>query len=78
MFAFVSPPGVIERWPYALKAFTRIALAPQETRIVRMTIERTALRWYDPAICDWREEAGVYDIDLRTDDTPAATISFSL
>ena len=78
VFAFVSPPGVIERWPYALKAFTRIALAPQETRIVRMTIERTALRWYDPAICDWREEAGVYDIDLRTDDTPAATISFSL
>ena len=76
VFAFVSPPGCIERWPYALKAFTRVALTPGETRIVPMTIDRTALQWYDPAIRDWREEAGKYHLALRTDATEAVTIGF--
>lgn len=78
VFAFVSPPGDVDRWPYALKAFKRIALGPGETRIARMTIERTALRWYDPAIHDWREEPGEYEIALQTGAAEAATIRLSL
>ena len=78
VFAFVSTPGSVERWPYALKAFTRAALAPSETRIVLMTLERAALCWYDPELHDWREEAGEYDIFFGTDATHSATITFTI
>ena len=78
VLAFVSPPGGVERWPHALKAFARVALASGETHIVPMTIERAALRWYDPTNRDWREEVGEYDIFVSTDATHAARVTVSI
>lgn len=66
VLAFVSPPGGIERWPFALQAFSRVALAPGETRVVRLTIDRASVRWRDPVVHGWREENGQYKVIVAT------------
>ena len=66
VFVFVSPPGGVERWPFALQAFARVALAPGETRIVRLSIDRASLRWRDPTTHCWREEGGQYKVIIST------------
>lgn len=78
VFAFVSPPGTVDRWPFALKAFARVALAPGETRIVRLRIDRASLRWRDPAINGWREEPGDYVLAFATDAAERVTTTFIL
>lgn len=63
VLAFVAFPGAVQpRWPRRLAAFTRVALAPGETRIVRLSIAIDELRWRDPTIHDWRLEPGRYRI----------------
>lgn len=63
VLAFIGFPGGIQpRWPRRLAAFTRVALAPGETRIVRLVIAIDDLRWRDPATHQWRLEPGRYRI----------------
>jgi len=67
VLVFVSPPGkAAERWPRALKAFARVALAPNETRIVRLSIAVADLAWRDPAIHGWRVEPGDHVLTVET------------
>ena len=78
VLAFVSPPGMIDRWAYVLKAFARVVLAAGETRIVSMMIERCALHWYDHANSAWREEPGEYGLSFGADAVHAVKTSFRL
>jgi beta-glucosidase len=58
---YVGPPGVeVERQEKLLKAFTRVALQPGETKQVDCTIALDDLRWRDGAM--WRLETGTYRI----------------
>jgi beta-glucosidase len=58
---YVGPPGVeVERQEKLLKAFTRLALQPGETKQVDCTIAFDDLRWRDGAM--WRLETGTYRI----------------
>lgn len=60
---YVGFPGTVSpRAAKSLKAFARVALAPGETRIVRMTIAIDDLRYRDPATHDWKLEPGVHRI----------------
>ena len=47
-----------------LKAFSRVALDPGETRRVRWTLDARVFAHYDPARKLWRAEAGVYGLEL--------------
>ena len=78
VFAFVSPPGGVERWPMALKAFTRIRLARGETRVVRLSFPIASVRWRDPATHSWRIEPGQYLVHVGTDSDTAGQASFTL
>ena len=61
--AYVGFPGTIQpRAVKSLKAFSRVALAPGETRLVQMTITIDDLRFRDPETHSWRIEAGTHDI----------------
>lgn len=58
----VRYPGAIERWPLALKAFSRVSLAPGETRTITMAIPIDGLRYRDERSHEWRLEPGEYEI----------------
>lgn len=64
ILCYVGYPGQVERWPRALKAFTRLSLAPGEARTVAMTIDLDDLRYRDARTHGWRFEPGDYDIVL--------------
>ena len=64
ILCYVGYPGQVERWPRALKAFTRLSLAPGEARTVAMTIDLDDLRYRDARTHGWRFEPGDYDIIL--------------
>jgi len=52
---YIAPPGRdAERWPKMLRGFHRVALAPGETKIVRIDVPVEGLRWRDPASHSWR------------------------
>lgn len=68
VLCFVGCPGVeAERPKRSLKAFTRVTLAPGETRIVDLAIALDDLRWRDPQSHDWRLERGDYTITIGAD-----------
>ena len=68
VFAFVSFPGAVEpRSPRALKAFTRLTLAPGETRIARLVIPLADLRYRDPGTHGWRLEPGTHTVTVARD-----------
>jgi beta-glucosidase len=49
--------------PYKeLKAFTKVSLAPQETKRVTLTLNDRAFSYYHPAYGQWIAEAGAFDI----------------
>ena len=77
---FVSPPGkAVERWAAYLKAFSRVALQPGETKVVRQVIRRADLRYRDPATHAWVEEAGGYRIQVTTGGaTPPASATVTI
>jgi beta-glucosidase len=50
------------RPPQELKAFSKVALAPGESRTVTLELEREALAYYDPAHKGWVAEAGEFEI----------------
>ncbi len=45
-----------------LKAFTKVALEPGETRTVTLTLDEEALAFYDPAQEGWVAEAGEFEV----------------
>jgi beta-glucosidase len=55
-----KPP--VPRPPKELKGFSRVDLAPGETRHVQMTLDRRAFSFYDIAAKDWRVQPGVFEI----------------
>ena len=50
----------MERAPKELKAFARVALAPGETRAVRLSVPVTDLAYYDEATGGWVVEPTAY------------------
>jgi beta-glucosidase len=67
LLAFASAPGLaVPRWPRQLAGFTRVALAPGETRIVHLDVPLAQLAWYDGAASQWRLESGSYGLQLST------------
>jgi beta-glucosidase len=52
----------LPRPPKELKAFTKVRLAPGETRRVSLTLEPRAFAPYDPATKSWPVDPGDYDI----------------
>jgi len=64
ILCFVGYPGQVERWPRALKAFTRVSLEPGEARTIAMTVNLDDLRYRDERTHGWRFEPGDYAIML--------------
>ena len=62
---YVSEPGAaVPRPPRELKAFARIALAPGETRRVRLRLDPAAFAHYDEAAGGWRTGPGPFGIEV--------------
>ncbi len=57
-----DPQSQVMRPEKELKAFTKIALQPQETRTVRLTLDRAAFAFFDDLKRAWVAEAGEYDL----------------
>ena len=51
----------VERAPKELKAFTKVALAPGETRTVRLAVPAASLAYYDEKN-GWIVESGDYEV----------------
>ena len=47
-----------------LKSFTKIALAPGETKTITLSLTPEARSFYDPAVSDWVAEAGEFEIRI--------------
>jgi len=54
--------SVLVRPPKELKAFTKIALQPGETRTVTLVLDSRAFAYFHPAYKRWITEDGVFDI----------------
>ncbi len=48
--------------PRQLKGFARVELGPGETRVVRISLPRSAFAHYDTAIHNWKVDPGEYEI----------------
>lgn len=59
-----APDGPVERWPRQLAAFTRVALAPGETKIVGLSVPLAALRWRGQG--GWHFQPGAYGFSVTT------------
>lgn len=60
---YVAPPGVaVERPLKLLKGFTRLALAPGETKTARFRVPLESLAWWNEAAGDWAHEPGRYRV----------------
>ncbi len=60
---YVRPRGPsVERPVKELKGFAKVALAPGESREVRMTLDARAFSFYDPTRRAWIAEPGAYDL----------------
>ncbi len=71
VLAFVAPPpGPVERWPRKLAAFTRVALAPGECRIVHLSVALDDLRWRGQG--RWHHQGGDHGVIISTGDAEIA------
>jgi len=59
-----APDGPVARWPRQLAAFTRVALAPGETKIVTLSVPLSALRWRGQG--RWHFQPGDYGFSVTT------------
>lgn len=76
---FVHPPGrVVPRWPRRLVGFDRVALAPGETRTVRLQVPLERLGWWCATTHGWRLEPGLHRFSIGTDGTAAREESLAL
>jgi beta-glucosidase len=57
-----DPESRLVRPPKELKGFAKAALAPGETRTVRITLEPRAFQYYDPRYGLWIAESGDFEI----------------
>jgi beta-glucosidase len=71
---WAEPPGSINPcWPRRLAAFTRVSLAPGETRIAVLRVPLASLRWRDPATHCWQLEPGQWRFVIADNaEAPAA------
>ena len=61
MQLYVATEGSkVERAPKELKAFARVALAPGETRTVRLSVPAADLAYFDAAASGWVVEPIAY------------------
>lgn len=75
--AYTSLPGSsVQRPPRELKAFRSVALEPNETKEVTLTLSRAELAYWDIRVDSWIVESGTYTVevgassrDLRTSAT---------
>jgi len=54
----------VPRPPRELKGFTRVQLAPGETKHQTLSLDARAFAYYDAAAKGWRVEAGRYTVEL--------------
>ncbi len=54
----------IDRPEHELKGFSRVELKPGETKAVQLTLNRSALSYWNPATKDWQADAGTFDIQI--------------
>jgi beta-glucosidase len=54
----------VPRPPKELKAFTKVALSPGETKKVEFTLTKEALSFYDVILKDWVAEPGDFEIQV--------------
>lgn len=60
---YVTPPkGDIIRPVKELKGFSKVSLAPSETKQVTMTLNQRAFAYFDTQLNDWHVESGDYGI----------------
>ncbi|HWY58879.1 MAG TPA: glycoside hydrolase family 3 C-terminal domain-containing protein [Terriglobales bacterium] len=52
----------VDRPIQELKGFRRISLAPGEDKVVRFTLDRSAIAFYSPSKKDWATEPGQFDV----------------
>jgi beta-glucosidase len=52
----------IDRPEQELKGFERVSLAPGESKIVRMTLDKSALSFWSPATKGWVAEPGAFEV----------------
>ena len=58
----IDPP--IERPPAELKGFAKVHLEPGETKVVVLSLDRSALAYFNPAHRDWEANPGAYEIEV--------------
>lgn len=62
-----------------LKGFSKVELAPGETRMVEFTVTPADLSFYDPAVPGWRAEAGSFKAYIGSSSTDIRrTVPFTL
>ena len=61
-----------------LKGFSRVTLAPGETRTVTFALGPDELRYWSAARKDWVMEASAFDLWVGGDSTAALTASFQV
>jgi beta-glucosidase len=45
-----------------LKAFSKVALEPGETKTITLTLTAQSLAFYDTAVHDWTTEPGMFEV----------------
>ena len=69
----------VERPKKELKAFQKVSLEPGETRLVVLTIDTDALKFYDEQQHAWRAEAGDFEALIGTaSDNISSRVKFTL
>jgi beta-glucosidase len=62
---YVAPPAArVPRPPRELKGFSRVSLAPGETKSVRFAFAPLDLAWFDEASHTWQVDAGDYRVQV--------------
>ncbi|MGB6979463.1 MAG: glycoside hydrolase family 3 C-terminal domain-containing protein, partial [Candidatus Acidiferrales bacterium] len=60
---YIGEPGAkVARPPKELKGFSRVSLAPGETKHVRVVVDGRAFSYYDTDGKTWRADAGAFDV----------------
>ena len=54
----------VQRPPRELKAFRKVSLLPGETKTIDFILDKEALSFYDPAIKQWADEPGEFEIQI--------------
>ncbi|MBI2512761.1 MAG: glycoside hydrolase family 3 C-terminal domain-containing protein [Opitutae bacterium] len=62
---YIEPVGAdVERPPQELKAFAKVALAPGESKPVRLTLDARSFATYDPTVSAWRVAAAAFRLHV--------------